>query len=41
MASKRHDDGRICLCGQADRTCAGLTVRRLRHERAQELAEEI
>ena len=40
MAAKRHD-GRLCQCGQADGTCAGLAVRRLSSDRVQELAEEI
>jgi len=34
-------DGRLCLCDQADGTCAGLAVRRLSRDRVAELAEEI
>lgn len=41
MATKRHDDGRLCSCGRTDGTCAGLAVRRLGRDRVQELAEEI
>ena len=41
MAGKRHGDGRLCLCGQADGTCAGLAVQRLSQGRVRELAEEL
>jgi Nuclease-related domain len=41
MATRHHDDGRVCLCDQPDGTCAGLAVRRLSRDRVGELAEEI
>jgi hypothetical protein len=41
MAGKRHDHGRLCLCDQADGTCAGLAVKRLSRDRVRDLAEEI
>jgi hypothetical protein len=41
MAGKRHDDGRLCQCGQADGSCAGLAVKRLSRDRVRDLAEEI
>jgi nuclease-like protein len=41
MATRHHDDGRVCHCDQPDGTCAGLAVRRLSQDRVGELAEEI
>jgi hypothetical protein len=26
MATRHHDDGRVCLCDRPDGTCAGLAL---------------